>query len=167
MLQHLRDRGMNPDLYPYAGFTPDVATFPMYNFGAKLTGLQQYRPDGEKKAPNHPREGRYYSYVSPNEYALFGLESFYYTEQIYLVGGLFKAATLHRLGYTALHVSAVSYKFLKPQLELIGRPYFALGDNDEEGAEFVRRYGGLVCPSDVDELPDPEVHMLVLACQSS
>jgi hypothetical protein len=99
---------MNPNLYPYAGIEADVARFPTYDFAGRMTGFNQYRPNGDKKSPNNPQDGKYFSYVSKNEIAVFGLESFLFSRPIYLVGGMFKAATLHRLGYTALHVSGVS-----------------------------------------------------------
>lgn len=133
----------------------------MYDFGRRYTGYQQYRPSASKKPQNNPKDGRYYSYVTKGEIALFGLESWDFSEVVYLVGGLFKATTLHRLGYSALHVSSVSHYFLKSQLRLLGRPYLAIGDNDDEGRQFARRYGGWTSPCDVDEMSDKDVHMMV------
>lgn len=133
----------------------------MYDFGRRYTGYQQYRPGADKKPQNHPKLGRYYSHVSEGQVALFGFESWDFSEFVYLTGGLFKAATLHRLGYSALHVSGVSYRYLKPQLELTRRPFLAIGDNDDEGRQFARRYGGWTSPCDVDEMSDKDVHMMV------
>ncbi len=147
---------MNPDLYPYKAITDEVATFSLYDFNGSLSGFQQYRPLGPKKLQSNP-EGKYFAYVPEGRVGIFGLESWDFSETIYLVGGLFKAATLNRLGYTALHVSAVSYKALKPQLRLLCRPYLAIGDNDDEGRTFVARYGGFTSPVDVDEMSDHDV----------
>lgn len=134
----------------------------MYNFGKRMTGFNQYRPDAPKKGmDNHPKLGRYYSFVVKNEVAVFGMESWDFTEPVYLTGGMFKAATLNRLGYTSLHVSNVNPMALLHQLYLTGRPYFAVGDADEEGAQFVRRFGGFQSPVDVDEMTDDDVHTMV------
>ena len=161
MLEHLKSRGMNPDLYPFMGLGEDCADFPMYDFRGRMTGYQRYRPNGDKKLVNS-REGRYYSHVSKGEsVCVFGLESWNFGHFIFLTGGLFKAATLHRLGYTALHVSATSFRVLKPQLDLTGRYYMAVGDNDDEGRQFARRYGGFTSPVDVDEMEDADVHEML------
>ncbi len=158
---HLVSRGMDINLYPYASVDDEVACFPLYDFSGKMTGFHQYRPDGEKKAPNHPKYGRYWTYISPDNLGVFGLESLEFSETIYLVGGLFKASTLHRLGYASLHVSGASYKHLKPQLALLNRPFLAIGDQDSEGAQFVARYSGWQSPGDVDEMADEEVHKMI------
>lgn len=159
LLKHLEERGLDPSLYPYMSVTDQVAVFPMYDFAGRMTGYQQYRPDGNKKFVNKD-EGKYWSYVS-SPMSVFGLESINFSWPVYLTGGLFKAATLHRLGYTALHVSAVSYKLLKPQLSLLRRPFLAVGDNDDEGRQFARRYGGFTSPVDLDEMKDEDVHKLL------
>jgi hypothetical protein len=161
MYEHLKNRGMTVALYPYAGIDNMVARFPMYDFGGRMTGFQQYRRYGEKKLPNDFKMGKYAIYVAQKQTSVFGLESFLFSHPIFLVGGMFKAATLHRLGYTALHVSAVSPKSLLPQLQILQRPFFAIGDNDLEGAGFVNIYGGWQSPIDVDEMPDSEVHRMI------
>jgi hypothetical protein len=88
---------------------------------------------------------------------VFGMESIDFSRMIYLVGGMFKASTLHRLGFAALHVSSVSPKVLKQQLYVLRRPYTAIGDNDDEGRTFAARYGGFTSPIDVDEMGDQAV----------
>lgn len=161
MLEHLKARGMNCSLYPFMGMDDEVACFPMYDFSGRMTGFHQYRPDGEKKNPNHPKLGRYFTYIASGKLGVFGLESLKFSKEIYLVGGLFKATTLHRLGYASLHVSGASYKHLKPQLALLNRPFLAIGDQDSEGAQFVARYGGWQSLGDVDELTDKDVIEMV------
>jgi hypothetical protein len=151
---------MTPELYPHLAATDEVATFSLYDFGGRLSGFQQYRPLGEKKVSNKT-SGKYWSYVPNGGVGVFGLESMDFSETVYLVGGLFKAATLHRLGYTALHVSAVSYKVLKPQLRLLRRHYVGIGDNDAEGMQFAMRYNGFTSPCDVDEMSDEDVHRML------
>lgn len=161
MLEHLKARGMNCSLYPFMGMDDEVACFPMYDLHSVMTGVYYYRPTGQKEAPNDPRVGKYFSRVSAGKLCLFGLESLSFSKPIYLTGGLFKAATLHRLGYTAFNASLASYKFLLPQLEALNRPFLAVGDNDDEGELFVERYGGWQSPLDIDEMCDEEVHLMV------
>lgn len=156
MYNHLKSRGMNPDLYPGWGSDGDVARFPLRNFAGMMTGYIQYRPEGEKKAQN-AEHGRYYTFITKGEIGVFGTESLHFSETIYLTGGMFKASTLHRLGFAALHVSSVSPKVLKHQLYILNRPYVAIGDNDDEGRTFARRFGGFTSPVDVDEMSDADV----------
>lgn len=160
VLAHLRQRGLNPDLYPTAFADRDVVVFYLTDFSGRVVGFQQYRPAGDKKLVNKDA-GKYWSYSPKETIAVLGLASLDNPGPVYLTGGLFKAATLHRLGYAALHVSATSYKLLKPQLWLLNRTYLAVGDNDAEGAQFVRRYGGFQSPKDLDEMSDGEVRELL------
>ena len=160
MLEHLLKRGLNPMLYPQARSDGRVVLFPLYDFVGRRTGYLRYNPDGPKDGKN-PKDGKYFTYIGEGQMGLFGLESFSNRGPVFLTGGLFKATTLHRLGYAAIHISSISPKMLKPQLRLLGRAFYALGDNDAEGKAFVRRYGGTVCPMDVDEMTDEAVHNLV------
>jgi hypothetical protein len=160
MESHLRDRGMNPGLYNYTT-DGEAVDFPLYDFSYRLTGFQRYRPNGSKELQNDHLHGKYYASVTPGAVGVFGLESMSFSPTIYLVGGCFKASTLHRLGFTALHVSSVSYRALKPQLNLLGRRYLAVGDNDDEGRQFARRYGGFTSPCDVDEMKDEDVYTML------
>lgn len=160
MLEHLTERGMDFSLYPGAGYDDECATFPVRNFSGKITGVLKYRPDGSKKVQNDEK-GKYYTYITKGEIGVFGLESLDRAGPIFLTGGAFKAATLHRLGFAALHVSSISPRILRRQLALLGRKYYALGDNDDEGAQFVRRFGGQQTPRDVDEMTDEEVLEMV------
>jgi len=160
MMEHLETRKCDVSLYLGIGYGPDVVCFPLYNFGLKRTGTCFYRPNGPKRVQNDVK-GKYYTYISKGEVGVFGMESIEFSPTILLVSGIFKATALHRLGYTALHISSISPRNLKPQLQLLNRPYFAIGDNDAEGAQFARRYGGIQSPVDVDEMFDYEIERMV------
>ena len=147
---------MQPDFYPGYGWEGDIARFPLRNFSGMMTGYIQYRPNGDKKSQN-AEAGRYYTFITKGEIGVFGMESLYLSKTIYLTGGMFKASTLHRLGFAALHVSSVSPKVLKHQLYILNRPYIAIGDNDDEGRTFAQRFGGFTSPVDVDEMADSDV----------
>lgn len=161
MVEHLIQRGLDPMLYPQARTDGRIVLFPLYDFGGRRTGYLRYNPGGHKGGGKNPKDGKYYTYIGEGNVGLFGLESLQRPGPIFLVGGVFKATTLHRLGFAALHVSSISPKILKHQLRLLRRPFYALGDNDAEGEQFVLRYGGAVCPMDVDEMTDEAVHKLV------
>ena len=145
--------------------TDEEVRFPLYNFGKKRVGFVAYRPDGPKRAQNQ-EHGKYYTYITKGESAVFGLESIDYTPYILLVSGVFKATALHRLGQCALHVSSISPPVLVRNLRLLRRPYFAIGDNDSEGASFARKLGGIQSPVDVDEMHDTEIMEMVRALVS-
>jgi hypothetical protein len=161
MREHLRSRKCNHYLYPDMGIDKNVVVFSLYNFGGKRTGSLYYRPNAPKNVRNDEK-GKYYTYITKGEVGVFGLESINFSREIILVSGVFKATALHMLGYTALHVSSVSPRVLRAQLSLLGRPYFAIGDNDAEGAEFVRRWGGFQSPVDVDEMSFLEIEEMLL-----
>lgn len=161
MVEHLQSRGLDPYLYPQARTDGRVVLFPLYDFAERRTGYIKYNPNGHKGGGKNPKDGKYFTYIGEGHVGLFGTESLNNRGPIFLTGGLFKATTLHRLGYAALHVSSISPRVLKPQLRLLRRPFYALGDNDAEGETFVRRYGGTVCPMDVDEMTDDAVHEMV------
>jgi hypothetical protein len=161
ILSHLRDRKCDVSLYTGASVGEDDVYFPLRNFSGKQTGYCVYTPNAPKKASNK-EYGKYYTYITPGEMGVFGLESIEFSETIILVGGVFKATALHMLGYTALHVSSVSPRILRAQLSLLNRPYFAIGDNDAEGAQFARRWGGFQSPVDVDEMSFLEIEEMLL-----
>lgn len=151
MMEHLRSRKCELALYPGVGYDSECVAFPMHDFSGKRTGTVFYRPDGPKRVQNNEK-GKYYTYISKGESGIFGIQSIDYTPYILLVSGVFKATALHILGHTALHVSSIKPHDLRNNLELLRRPYYAIGDNDSEGAQFVRRWGGLQSPVDVDEM---------------
>ena len=157
MLEHLKARGMDVSLYPYLGYDEIYATFPMYDFHGRMTGFMRYNPSGSKDGKNDLKNAKYYCYLPNKAVGVWGLESIDFSPTIYLVSGMFKAATLHRLGFTSLHVSNIPPKVLKAQLRLMCRPYIAIGDNDDEGRQFVRRHGGFTSPLDVDEMSDQDI----------
>lgn len=158
ILDHLEERGLLPELYPGMGYDEEVARFPLHNFAGKMTGVIQYCPNADKIRDNR---GRYITYITAGEVGVFGVDSLSNPGPIFIVGGMFKAATLHRLGYASLHVSSVSPKSLRPQLQLLHRRFFAIGDADVEGAQFARRWGGWQSPVDVDEMYDKDIIMMI------
>lgn len=161
---HLEQRGLVPSLYPDLVVDEEerTATFFLYS-GDKLVGYQQYRPDVASKKLNDPKEARYFTYLPRGVDGVWGYGRKYSRSRVlFLVEGVFKAATLHRLGYNAVAVLGATPKRLSNQILLWGCYGFqcvALGDNDEAGRDFVRFVGqGCTTERDLDELTDEEVH---------
>lgn len=94
---------------------------------------------------------------SKSRLSYFSTESLDFSEEIYLVEGVFKAAKLHNLGLTALALLGSDSKRHYRQLKMLNRPLAAIGDNNGAGRKFARPYGGFVSPRDLDEMSDIEV----------
>ena len=162
---NLRSRGLLETYsgYPYVDEEEGVATFLLYN-GNKLVGYQQYRPAADKKKRNHPRDGRYFTYLPKETDGLYGLEQDAGRGTLFVVEGIFKAIKLHNLGYNAISPLGATPKRLKPYFRVLKatRKLVALGDNDPAGASLVRTVGyGRTTPTDLDEMSDEAVRELV------
>lgn len=176
--EHLRSRGMTPELYN-AHYDPVevCVTFPLYNGARHWVGYQTYKPlHSNKKNKNDPRDGRYYTYLSsgknvelengflgsrPDVDGVFGMESVdSNTKTLYVVEGVFKAAKLHTLGYSAIAVLTSTPKRLKPWFRLLRATMdlVAIGDNDPAGQKLVNTVKrGFLSPVDLDEMNDRDV----------
>ncbi len=160
MKEHLEQRGVTFHRY-FAD--EETATFLLYNPHGKLVGYQVYRPAGGKLKKNHPREGRYYTYLPKEVDGFFGLE-YDVGGPLFVVEGIFKAMALHNLGFSAVAVLGASPKRLKSWFKAVRqqRTLLAVGDNDPAGAQLVRLVGsGFQSPRDLDEMSQKEVLTLL------
>lgn len=155
MLDHLKSRGMNPDIYNL-GYNCKTVSLPLYDFSGKQVGYQNYIPFAPKQHKN-PREARYFTYLPKDTNGYFGTESLDFSDTLYLVEGVFKAAKLHKLGFSAVALMGSETKRHISQLNLLRRPYVGIGDNDEAGQKFAKALKGFVSPLDLDEMLDQEV----------
>lgn len=163
VLENLKSRGLTSSTPVFIDEEEGVATFLLYN-GNKLVGYQQYRPNADKKKKNHPREGRYFTYLPKETDGLYGLEQDAGCGTLFVVEGIFKAIKLHNLGYNAISPLGATPKRLKPYFKILRatRRLVALGDDDPAGRELVRIVRrGTTTPVDLDEMSDAEVHELV------
>ena len=171
MLTHLQSRGMDTSLYQF-GFDDEErkATFLLYNLSGQLVGYQRYSPDLNKKKNNDPKDCRYYTYIPREVDGVFGLDLLNPSERtIYIVEGIFKAATLHRLGFNAVAVLTSTPKRLKPWFRIMKATWnlIGIGDNDPAGERLVRMVGGgFTSPKDLDEMTDEEVYKLLGAVRN-
>ena len=171
MLDHLKSRGMNPNLYSVAIDEQErIATFYLYNINGHIVGYQQYRPDADKKQKNDPKDGRYFTYLPKDTDGVFGLELLNKSDRtIYVTEGIFKAAVLHRLGYNAIAVLTSTPKRLKPWFKIMKATWnlVAIGDPDDAGRRLVNMVkNGFQSPLDLDEMADEDIISLLGAVRN-
>jgi 5S rRNA maturation endonuclease (ribonuclease M5) len=166
---HLIDRHVNFDLHRvWLDEAKQVATFPLYNLAGTLLGYQQYRPNGSKAVNNDPREGKYFTRKPSNpEPSYWGVESWNLSNTLFLVEGLFDAARLTSLGYSALAVftNNPGSNFMGfVQLVQKLRPVVVVCDNDVAGiklAKYGHMYATMQSGKDVSEADELELLEMV------
>lgn len=139
MLQHLQDRYYDVRHFPILGAndTERSITFPLWNLSGQLVGYQVYRPDADKTKKNDPREGRYFTRVKDQRIGVWGLESFYDSEELFIFEGIFDASKVNDL----CHVSTIAITTSTASPQLKGwlwmlrqqRPVISVGDGDPGG----------------------------------
>jgi DNA primase len=117
-----------------------VATFFLYNLSGQLVGYQQYRPEGEKKPQNNPKEGKYFTYRTQPTLSVWGVESLHLTPNVvFLTEGVFDAARLTERGVSALAVlSNNPNQDLRNWLTCLNRRVVAVCDNDSAGRKLAK-----------------------------
>jgi DNA primase len=139
--QHLLDRHLDLDLHrPMIDDTEGVATFFLYNLSGQLVGYQQYRPSGEKKPQNNPKQGKYFTYRKQPTLGVWGVESLHLSPGVvFLTEGVFDACRLTEKGYSALAVlSNNTGKDLSNWLSMLNRKVVAVCDNDDAGRRLAK-----------------------------
>lgn len=100
---NLKDRHFNSSLHTvWIDEQEGVATFPLWNLSGQMVGFQQYRPAATKKKDNHPRESRYFTWRKNRVVGVWGLESWNLSNTLFVTEGVFDAARLTNLGYSAV-----------------------------------------------------------------
>jgi DNA primase len=158
MENHLKSRGMDTSLYR-CSLTEDSATFYLYNLSGQIVGYHVYRPNSPKKH-NNPKDAKYFTYCK--HLGVFGLE--YENpndDRTFVVEGIFKAATLHRLGYNAIAVLGATPKHLKGWFGSLGRNLVAIGDDDAAGRQLVSIVRKGITSTDIDEMADADIHQML------
>jgi hypothetical protein len=111
MKQHVISRNVDLNLHT-VWFDDDnrIAVFPLWNLSKEFVGYQAYRPDADKTTRNDEK-GRYHTYRGVKLFprhcktvAVWGLESWYLTNTLFVTEGIFDAARLTQLGVSAAAV---------------------------------------------------------------
>lgn len=139
--EHLKDRHLDLELHrPVVDEVNRVATFYLYNLSGQLVGYQQYRPEGDKKPQNNPKEGKYFTYRKQPTLAVWGVESLHLSNNVvFVTEGLFDAARLTKRGYSAIAALSNSpTSDLSNWLQCLNRKVVAVCDNDSAGRKLAK-----------------------------
>jgi hypothetical protein len=151
MVEHLKSRHLDMSLHTvWIDQAEGVASFPFWNLSGSLRGYQQYRPAGVKKKFNNPREGRYYTYRSKfnpeknrsSEIGVWGMESWRWTNTLFITEGIFDAARLTERGVSAIAMASNDLdKTTSRWLTTVRRfrPVVAVCDGDKAGRRLARQ----------------------------
>ena len=153
---HLNSRHLDLDLHrPVLDEENQVATFYLWNLSGQLVGYQQYRPSGEKKPQNNPREGKYFTYSHQPTLAGWGVETLHLTPNVvFLTEGVFDAARLTERGFSALAaLSNNPTADLRNWLTCLDRRVVAVCDNDAAGRRLAK-FGDLAVFTEDHDLGD-------------
>ena len=164
---HLQQRHLNLELHkPILDEELNIATFLCWNLSGQLVGYQQYNPNGDRKIFNSKLEGYYYTYHKLPTIRVWGVESLLISSgPVFLTEGIFDAARLTNLGYSALAtMSNNPPKDYMNWFQLLGRPIVAVCDNDAAGRKLAK-FGDFVeiVPEgkDLGDAPESYVRFLV------
>ena len=139
--EHLLDRHLNLELHrPMVDEAERVATLFLWNLSGQLVGYQQYRPEGEKKPQNNPKQGKYFTYRKQPTLSVWGVESLHLTPNVvFLTEGVFDAARLTNRGVSALAVLSNNPNHdLRNWLTCLNRKVVAVCDNDSAGRKLAK-----------------------------
>lgn len=134
MYQHLKDRRLELRRYDGIYVSDEHVTFTLWNLSGMMVGYQQYNPLANKEKRNHPREGRYFTYLSGDKKnkmtGVWGLESLSYRDDILVIcEGIFDACRFHNFNIPAVALLSSSYKPYKNWLTSLGRKIYKVEDD--------------------------------------
>lgn len=140
--ENLEQRRLNTDLHKvWISEQERVATFPLYNLSGQLVGYQRYRPDATKEAKNDPRNGRYFTRIKDSRVGVWGIESWYLSDTLFITEGIFDAAAITYNGYSAVAVLSSDLSNTSKNWFWTLRHYrkvVAICDNDAAGIKLAK-----------------------------
>lgn len=165
LIKHLLTRHYDPSRYVNQTLdTQDnILTVYLSNLTGQFVGYQQYRPEEQAKRLNDPKMSRYFTYSQRGVNACWGLESLDTSKKdLYVVEGLFKASSLHMIGYNAVAVLTSNPKPMKSWLHTLPYNLIGIGDNDKAGDGIIKICGkGFKLEKDLDEYPLDELSEMI------
>lgn len=166
LIAHLRDRHLDTSVHT-VWLGHNVITFPIWNISGQLVGYQQYNPTASKLAKNNPREGRYFTRLPSGVVGVWGLESWSFSKTIFICEGIFDAAKITWLGYSAIAV--LSYK-VNPtttswlNILMQSRDTVAVCDNDASGIKLAKYGNRSVVVNPYHDLGDSPLEYVEQLC---
>ena len=151
LTNHLRERHFDVSVHTaWIDQAEQVVTFPFWNLTGCLRGYQQYRPAGLKERFNDPREGRYYTFRSKfnpdknrsSEIGVWGMESWLFTNTLFVTEGIFDACRLTERGVSAIAMASNDLdKTTARWLTTVRRfrPVVAVCDGDRAGRRLAKQ----------------------------
>lgn len=116
------------------------AVFPIYGINGTLIGYQNYQPDGSKERNNNPLNGKYFSRLKKDVVSVWGMESFDFSNELYVCEGVFDAArfTYHNKSAVAI-LSCDVPVYVKKWFQFIRkiRPVYVVCDNDKSSDKMI------------------------------
>lgn len=166
MIKHLLQRHYDPSRYVHQHIDHEarILTVLLHNLSGQCVGFQQYRPDVDKKRNNDPRDSRYFTYAQRDTTAVWGLETYdKHNRDVYVVEGIFKAATLHSIGENAIAVLTANPLKMEAFFWLLSQRHnvIAIGDNDKAGAQLVKLVGKGFQSDDLDEMTLEDAYQII------
>lgn len=166
LVEHLKSRHLDLQLHrPVLSDTEGVATFYLWNLSGQMVGYQQYRPLGEKKPQNSPKEGKYFTYRKQPTLAVWGVESLANPGSLFVCEGIFDACRLTEKGCAAIAVLSNNTGWdLKNWLSMLNRRVVAVCDNDSAGKKLAKfGHESVVCyEHDLGDSSEDFVNSLIL-----
>lgn len=165
--QHLESRYVNTDLHvAWLDLVEEVATFPLWNLSGQLLGTLRYNPKGDKKLNNDAWKGKYCTSNHYNHVAVWGMESWYLSNVLFVTEGMFDAARLTNRGYSAVAImSSNASPSTNKWLDLVSRfrPVVVVLDNDAAGkkSNFVGNLYTTTVDKDLGDSPEYVVSNLL------
>lgn len=103
VLENLKSRHFDMNVHAvWVDEDEGVATYPLWNLTGQMVGYQQYRPAASKKKDNHPRESRYFTWRKDKVVGVWGLESWNFSNTLFVTEGVFDACRLTSRGFSAV-----------------------------------------------------------------
>lgn len=163
MLMHLHTRGLNTGLHSYwISSDGNVVVFPLWNLLGQIGGTLDYRPHKSKEWRNDER-GRYCARNYGKGPLVWGMESWYNSNVLFLTEGIFDACRFTSKGYSAIAALSNNPKPLKSWLSVLNRPIVAVCDGDTSGLKLAN-YGHeyhVIENGDPGDAPEEAIYEIV------
>lgn len=165
ILGHLHSRYLNTLLHR-VWIVPEIAIFPLYNLSGQIVALQHYRPNAPKEVRN-VYENRYFTRRHNKEVAVWGLESWRLSNTLFICEGVFDAAKITWLGFSAIatlsnDIDSSTASWLK----LVGkaRDTVAVCDSDVAGRKLAKHANRSIQLADYHDIGDTPIDIVQELC---
>jgi len=180
---HLVKRGVDPNrIHLLVDKDSNTATFLIFNLSGKLIGYQQYNPSGQKSFRQTKNEkykdlAKYWTYVTKSgehnttrQIAVWGLDTYDWTNELFLTEGIFDCSKIHNAGYAAIATLSNDPAPIREWLNVIKQQkrVIAILDNDKSNnagnalKKFAKESYTTPDPyKDLGEMPQDEVNKFI------